>query len=90
MENDGYEAYAGGTISIGKGIWNTQIARAELDFLKLLNNYWRLAHLDKNGFPTSDVEDWWWYASSFIWSNFPPAYWGYVDVLNEAKISYIP
>lgn len=90
MENDGYESYAGGVISIGKGIWNTQIARTELDFLKLLNNYWRLAHLDKNGFPTSDVEDWWWYASSFIWSNFPPAYWGYVDVLNEAKISYIP
>lgn len=90
MENDGYQLYAGGTVTIGKGFWDTQIARTELGFLRLLNSYWRLAHLDKNGFPTSDVEDWWWYASSFIWSNFPPTYWGYVDVLNEAKIKYIP
>lgn len=90
MENEGYQLYAGGTTSIGKGFWDTQIARTELGFLKLLNDYWRLAHLDANGFPTSDVQDWWWYASNFIWSNFPPAYWGYVDVLNEAKIEYIP
>ena len=89
-DNQGYQIYAGGKITLGRGFWETTIARTELEFLKLLNNYWRLAHLDKNGFPTSDVQDWWWIASNYIWSNFPPAYWGYVDILNEAKIEYIP
>lgn len=89
-DNEGYQLYMDKVSLIGKGFWDTYINRIEIEYLKLLNNYWRLAHLDKNGFPTSDAEDWWWCASSYIWSNFPPSYWGYIDVLNEARIEYVP
>ena len=43
---------------------------------------WRVNHLDDNGLPIGDVDDWWWYASNYIWANFPPLYWGYADLLN--------
>lgn len=88
--NSGYQSYIQGESTIGKGFWDSYVARTELGFLKLLNSYWRLAHLDENGFPTSDVEDWWWCANNYMWTNFPPPYWGYIDVLNEARIEYIP
>ena len=71
---------------MGAGFWKLLTTQTEIDFFKLLNNYWRLAHLNEKGYSTKDAEDWWWYADNYIWSNFPPAYWGYVDILNEAKI----
>lgn len=86
----GYEAYLANPNSIYKGVWKTKIIKTEFNFLKLLNDYWRLAHLNNNGYPTSDVEDWWWNANNYIWQNFPPIYWSYVDILNEIKVEYTP
>lgn len=63
--------------------------RAELGFLKLLANYWRI-NLVCNNKPSGSVDDWWWYANNYIWENFPPLYWGYADLLNKAEIKYIP
>lgn len=89
-DNPGYQLYAANKTSMGAGFWKLLTTQTEIDFFKLLNNYWRLAHLNEKGYSTKDAEDWWWYADNYIWSNFPPAYWGYVDILNEAKIEYIP
>jgi hypothetical protein len=62
----------------------------ERGFLKLLNDYWRANTPDKNGMPSGSVHDWWWYANSYNWANFPPVYWAFADLLNEAEIKYIP
>lgn len=62
---------------------------AEIGFLKLLANYWRVNRLC-NGQPIGDINDWWWYANNYIWENFPPLYWGYADLLNKAEIKYVP
>lgn len=67
--------------------------RAEIGFLKLLANYWRVNRIcTREGDPKiiGDVNDWWWYANNYIWENFPPLYWGYADLLNHAKIDYTP
>ena len=86
----GYDAYLSNPNSIYKGVWKTKIIKTEFNFLKLLNDYWRLAHLDENGYPTADAEDWWWNANNYLWINFPPVYWSYVDILNEIKVEYTP
>ena len=86
----GYESYLTNPESIYKGVWKTKITKTEFNFLKLLNDYWRLAHLGEDGYPTSDAEDWWWNANNYLWINFPPAYWSYVDILNEIKVEYTP
>lgn len=57
--------------------------RAELGFLKQLEEWFRL-----RGYGT--INDWWWWANHYIWANFPPIYWSYVDLLNKAEIKYIP
>lgn len=62
---------------------------AEIGFLKLLANYWRVNKIC-HGKPNGTVDDWWWYASNYIWENFPPLYWGYADLLNVAQIKYTP
>lgn len=63
---------------------------AEYGFLRLLSSYWNLANSDGRGNVTSGIEDWWWKASSYIYANFPPLYWGYADLLNSIEISYTP
>ena len=62
---------------------------AEINFLKLLANYWHVNKI-QNKKPVGDVNDWWWYANNYIWGNFPPLYWGYADLLNHAQIKYVP
>ena len=62
---------------------------AEYGFLKLLATYWNVWAKDKKSY-TGDVRDWWWYANSYIWHNFPPLYWGYADLLNKLQIKYVP
>lgn len=57
--------------------------RAELGFLKQLEEWFRL-----RGYGT--INDWWWWANHYIWNNFPPIYWSYVDLLSKATIKYIP
>lgn len=71
-------------------IQNKRMCDIERGFLKLLNDYWRANTPDKNGMPSGSVHDWWWYANSYNWANFPPVYWAFADLLNEAEIKYIP
>lgn len=63
--------------------------QAEIGFLKLLANYWRINKICNNK-PSGTIEDWWYYANNYIWENFPPLYWGYADLLNTAQIKYTP
>lgn len=82
------------TIDFSRDDINAQIQRnradwAEIGFLKMLANYWRVNKIC-NGKPVGDVNDWWWFANNYIWENFPPLYWGYADLLNQAQIKYTP
>lgn len=77
------------TGSLLDSVQKAKADQAELGFLKLLANYWRV-NLVCNGKPKGSVDDWWWYANNYIWENFPPLYWGYADLLNKAEISYVP
>ena len=63
---------------------------AEYDFLKLLASYWNVLHTNDEGRITNTIEDWWWKASNYMWANFPPLYWGYMDLLNQLTIKYVP
>lgn len=67
-----------------------RIENAELKFLKKLDDWWRVNTLDINGNPEGTIDDWWWFANSYIWANFPPVYWAYADLLNSAQIKYTP
>ena len=64
--------------------------RDEYGFLKTLADYWRVYHSDSDGQIASDVNAWWWEANNYIWDNYPPLYWGYADLFNEATIEYVP
>ena len=77
------------TGSLLDSVQKAKADQAELGFLKLLANYWRV-NLVCNGKPKGSIDDWWWYANNYIWENFPPLYWGYADLLNKAEISYVP
>lgn len=77
------------TNTLEKEINRNNASRAEIGFLKLLANYWRVNKVC-NGRAQGDINDWWWYANNYIWENFPPLYWGYADLLNKAEIKYIP
>lgn len=69
--------------------YKTKENRNEYKLLKLIHSYWKAAKdigLNING----SIEEWWWYACNYIWRNFPPLYWGYADILNDAKIKYTP
>lgn len=63
---------------------------AEYGFLKLLASYWNIANTNENGKIDSSIDEWWWQANSYIWANFPPLYWGYMDLLNQLTIKYTP
>ena len=54
----------------------------ELKFLKLLDNCF-------NYYGVS-IDQWWWNSNNYMWINYPPVYWGFVDLLNKASIKYIP
>lgn len=55
----------------------------EYSFLRQLATNMKVA-LDYN------IDDWFWFADNYIWDNFPPSYWGYVDLLNKIDIKYTP
>lgn len=80
--------------NFGFELYQFRRENAEIGFLKTLAMYWRAnSSTDSNGsisWNNEDVDDWWWYANDYIWHNFPPLYWGYADLLNHAKIKYIP
>ena len=63
---------------------------AEYGFLKLLGAYWNVFHTNNDGRITNSIEDWWWEASNYMWANFPPLYWGYMDLVNSLNIKYVP
>lgn len=71
-------------------IQSKRMSDIERGFLKVLNDFWRINTPDANGLPSGNIHDWWWYANSYIWANFPPVYWAYADLLNEAEIDYTP
>lgn len=75
-------------------IYKRKEQQAEYGFLKLLHQYWRINKgiTDTKGqvICTGSIHEWWWYACNYIWENFPPLYWGFADILNDAKIEYIP
>lgn len=76
--------------------YRTLELNAEYGFLKLLHEYWRLqkglkTNLEGKEYITKGyIEEWWWYACNYIWANFPPLYWSFADILNNAKIKYVP
>lgn len=61
----------------------------EYGFLQLLQDKWSVQESEELGI-TGNIGEWWWYACNYIWANFPPLYWGLADILNDAKIEYIP
>ena len=63
---------------------------AEYGFLKLLSSYWNVLHMNQEGKITRSLDEWWWKASNYMWANFPPLYWGYMDLLNSMTIKYVP
>lgn len=71
-------------------IYKKRVENAEKGFLKKLDEYWRVNRVDINGQPAGTIDDWWWFANSFSWNNFPPIYWAYADLLNTAEIKYTP
>ena len=90
MDNLYFNYYKNSILGLGYEIQLQRVEKAEYGFLKTLADYWRVNHLDDNGLPIGDVDDWWWYASNYIWANFPPLYWGYADLLNQLQIKYTP
>lgn len=66
--------------------------KAELEFLKIIQQYWRAASkytLSRYSFK-GEINEWWWYACNYTWGNFPPVYWAYADLINNIKIDYTP
>jgi hypothetical protein len=59
-----------------------RIEKAELQFLKMLNDQFQARG--------KDISTWWWDANNYMWANFPPIYWSYVDLINRGHIDYIP
>ena len=90
MDDLYFNYYKNSILGLGYEIQLQRVEKAEYGFLKTLADYWRVNHLDDNGLPIGDVDDWWWYASNYIWANFPPLYWGYADLLNQLQIKYTP
>lgn len=80
--------------NLGYEIMQYRKENAEIGFLKMLADYWRVnqgrEEFESKSWAGSDVDDWWWYANNYIWNNFPPLYWGYADLLNHLQIKYIP
>lgn len=88
--NSGYNDYNLDSTGIDAEKFISKWQRDEYGFLKTLADYWRVYHSDSNGQIASDVNAWWWEANNYIWDNYPPLYWGYADLFNEATIEYVP
>lgn len=88
--NSGYNDYNLDSTGIDAEKFISKWQRDEYGFLKTLADYWRVYHSDNNGQIASDVNAWWWEANNYIWDNYPPLYWGYADLFNEATIEYVP
>lgn len=86
--------------TFGEEMRQRKIQNLEMGFLRLLQTCWRETIstgqkqnsnvIRKVPYLTGDIDDWWWYANSYIWEHFPPLYWGYADILKEAQIKYTP
>ena len=87
-----YASYRNTIRGLGYEIWKTKVEQTEYGFLKTLAEYWRVHHTDANGLPdpNHDIDEFWWYASNYLIINFPPLYWGYIDLLNKLQIKYVP
>lgn len=83
------EKYLNSILSIGYDVYKKRQEQWEYGFLKMLAEYWRIYPFNNTEFK-GDIDDWWWYANSYIWANFPPLYWGYADLLNQLQIKYTP
>ena len=68
--------------SLKRSLLTLEDERYELEFLKILNDYFSYVNVD--------INQWWWNASNYIWANFPPVYWTYIDLLSRGQIDYIP
>ena len=54
----------------------------EIKFLRFLNDCFNYFGID--------IDQWWWNSNNYMWINYPPLYWNFVDLLNRASIEYIP
>lgn len=88
--NSGYNTYGLKSEGFEAETFISRWQRDEYGFLKTLADYWRIYHSDRYGQIDSDIESWWWNANNYIWDNYPPLYWGYADLFNEATIQYVP
>lgn len=73
--------------------YRTKEIQNEYRFLKIIHEHWRLQKgikLSEEVTIKGTIEEWWWYACNYIWAHFPPLYWGYADILNDAEIKYTP
>lgn len=78
------------THSLTKNLVHKMNEDAEYGFLKLLAAYWNVYHINEEGKIEHSIDEWWWEASNYMWANFPPLYWGFMDLLNSMTIKYIP
>jgi hypothetical protein len=82
--------------SFADDIYKKRTEVTETRFLRTLDNYWRCNfsvnpyQVDDKIIFSGDTKDWWYYSNNYIWANYPPIYWGYVDLLNDIQIKYIP
>lgn len=77
--------------SFGDDIYKKRTEVTEVKFLRTLDEYWRNNFgVNPNEYFHGELSEWWWYANNYIWANFPPIYWGYIDLLNDIQIKYVP
>jgi len=70
--------------SFGDDIYKKRTEVTEVKFLRTLDEYWRNNFgVNPNEYFHGELSEWWWYANNYIWANFPPIYWGYIDLLND-------
>lgn len=88
----------------GWEFYQTLEINAEYGFLKLLHSCWQqmkgiITDWDINKkqdgvihsyLIKGKISEWWWYACNYLWGTFPPLYWAYADILNDAIIKYVP
>lgn len=88
--NEGFENYTLESKGFKAETFISKWQRDEYGFLKTLADYWRIYNSDEDGQISLDIDSWWWKANNYIWDNYPPLYWGYADLFNNATIEYVP
>lgn len=79
-----------------KQLYYRKTINTELQMLKTIQLFWSLTQgeiiqTDNQSITLQGtIDEWWWYACNYIWSNFPPTYWSYANLLDNAKIEYTP